>query len=203
MKELWKSIDGYIIYEASDLGFVRSIPRYVTMLNGVVRFNKGRVLKIQTDKYGYSTVPVFANNKKSTKTVHRLIAKTFIPNPENKPWVNHINGIKTDNRVENLEWATPSEDSIHAFKIGLRKAPQFWLGKLGKENPNSKVVIQYTMDGEFVAEYAGTLEANRKTGINDRDIASMASNRPRKGSNGKYYYRKSAGGYIWKWKFKH
>ena len=69
---------------------------------------------------GYITVDLFRDGKRHSFTMHRLVALTFIPNPNSLPFINHINGIKTDNRIENLEWCTASENSKHSFKIGLQ-----------------------------------------------------------------------------------
>lgn len=109
---IWKNIKGYSGYQASDLGNIRSVRR-----------NEPRILK--TRLHGkYLTVQLYIDGKRVERNVHRLVAKTFIPNPENKPCVNHINGIKTDNRVENLEWATYSENTQHALSNGLKKSGQ-------------------------------------------------------------------------------
>ena len=79
------------------------------------KFNVPTIMKSFTDKGGYLRVTLLGETRK----VHRLVAIAFIPNPERKTQVNHINGIKTDNRVENLEWVTHSENMIHAYKTGL------------------------------------------------------------------------------------
>jgi hypothetical protein len=79
----------------------------------------GRVLKPTKDNKGYLRVGLTINGKLCTKKVHRLIAQTFISNTLNKPFVNHINGIKNDNRVENLEWVTAKENTKHAIENGL------------------------------------------------------------------------------------
>lgn len=119
--EKWLPVKGYEgLYEVSDMGRVRSLKRATT--HGVVLIPK------QTKK-GYLRVTLSKNNQKATKTVHRLVAIAFIDNPENKAEVNHKNGVRTDNRVSNLEWVTRSENELHAYKV-LGKVPTaFWKGK--------------------------------------------------------------------------
>lgn len=107
----------------------RSIPstpnHEVSSIGEVVSFNKGIItlMKPQVHHQGYLTLMITINNKRVKKRIHRSVAEAFIPNPENKPEVNHKNGIKADNTIENLEWCTGSENSKHALRIGLKTMP--------------------------------------------------------------------------------
>lgn len=110
--EEWKPCLGYEnFYEASNLGSIRSL-------------RKNKNLKPTINKYGYCKVSLTGDNSYKTVNVHRIIAQTFIPNPNNKPQVNHIDGDKSNNRVDNLEWTTREENMKHAHLNGLMKLPK-------------------------------------------------------------------------------
>lgn len=136
--EEWKDIPGIKNYQASNLGRIRSLDRLITskIINGPF-LKSGRVLKTSLNNItGYRFVHIKINNKRKHLLVHRLIAITFIPNPENKRCVNHKNSIRDDNRLVNLEWATHSENVKYGFKYGFaisRKGIECNLSKL-KEN---------------------------------------------------------------------
>lgn len=117
--ENWKEIEGYSDYQISSLGNVKSLSRYVNHFKGGKRLKKEKLLKLQIDKLGYVRVNLFSNNVVKYFLVHRLVANAFFTNTEKKPCVNHINGIKTDNTVKNLEWCTYSENQKHSYKLGL------------------------------------------------------------------------------------
>lgn len=186
MKEVWKDIKGYEgQYIVSNMGNVRSLDRYVSNKTGV-KLAVGQSLKQHKDRFGYMRVALCQPTFHKLCLAHRLVAEAFIPNPEKKPQVNHINGIKTDNRVDNLEWATASENTRHAHeKLGHRSGR---LGKKGKDCSISKIVLQIK-DGKVIAEFYGTREAERKTGIFSSQISPAC--------RGKC---KTAGGYEWKYK---
>lgn len=117
--EKWKDIDKYKgYYQISNKGRVRSLDRIVNNRYGK-RVVKSRQMKVFKDSYGYGVVSLCKNGKTEMTRVHRLIAEVFIPNPENKPCINHKNGIKYDNRMSNIEWCTYKENNNHAIKNGL------------------------------------------------------------------------------------
>lgn len=95
---------------------------------------KGKWRKQTTDLHGYRHIILCKNGKSYNTGVHRVVALTFLPNPNNKPEVNHINGIKDDNRLENLEWCTREENQRHAWKNGLHANHVY-----GEDFPNSKL----------------------------------------------------------------
>jgi hypothetical protein len=162
MEEIWKPICGCEnSYEISNLGRVKSLPRstHYTDKNNVkcVRNTGGMVLNPPIDAEGYVKVILFLNGKRVARRVHRLVAEQFIPNPENKPYVNHIDGIKYNNNVVNLEWCTASENTQHAFDTGLVVV------KSGQDSPLYKGTIEvYDHSGTLVDTLYGNLDIKNK-----------------------------------------
>lgn len=183
MKEEWKDIKGFEgQYQVSNFGRVKSLERIGIKSNKAVFFVPETILKPIVNWRGYERVGL----KGKLYSVHRLVAEAFIPNLENKSQVNHINGIKTDNRVENLEWVTPSENIKHAYK-DLGKTPPR-KGKFGKDCPYSRVVLQIK-NGIIIAEFYGCNEAGRCTGIDCKTINKVCRHKCN-----------TAGGYEWSYK---
>lgn len=177
MAEVWKDIKGYeSLYQVSNFGRVKSLLS-----------DKERILKSSKNTQGYLKVNLCIDGLSITKKVHRLVCEAFLPNLENKRTVNHKNGIRSDNRLENLEWATDSENNKHAYNELGKTGPM--TGKLGINNPNSIPVCRYSQEGDFIDEFEGAMDAERKTGINHRCISYCCK--------GKY---KSSGSYIWRYK---
>ena len=109
--EIWKDILGYEgVYQVSNLGRVKSIARYTC--KGVLVHLKDEIILKACIRGGYNRVRLYSNTVSYMHSVHKLVAETFIPNTENKIQVNHINGIKADNKLENLEWVTNRENQI-------------------------------------------------------------------------------------------
>jgi hypothetical protein len=128
MEEVWRKITGFEEnYEISNFGKIKSLVRK--------RALKESIRKNYIDRDGYHQISLWKDGKGKFCKVHRLVAQAFIPNPENKPQINHINGIKNDNRVENLEWATDFQNKVHASENNLTPI----LFKKGESHPNSKL----------------------------------------------------------------
>jgi len=115
--EIWKDVKGYEgMYQVSNLGRVKSLDRYVNSGYGKQRLHRGKILKPKLDKDGYLDVGTRVYGEAVHFRPHREMAIAFIPNPENKPQVNHIDFDKTNNSIENLEWSTPQEQIAHNYK---------------------------------------------------------------------------------------
>lgn len=181
-KEIWKPVKGYEgLYEISDLGNVKSLSR---LSNN--RFNsymtKEKLLKPTIEVWGYKVVRLTKNKNEQDYKVHRLVAEAFIPNPENKPQVNHIDGNKLNNCVDNLEWCTCKENINHCWNTGNHKKYK------GIEHPRSKQILQYDLQGNFIKEWDTMTEISKELKIGLSTICFCCQ--------GKF---KTAGGYIFKY----
>ena len=167
MSEIWKDIQGYEgLYQVSNLGRVRSYLK----LNGRGLDKNPHILTPKVDKDGYFEFNLRKNKTSKYFRCHRLVAQAFIDNAENEPQVNHINGIKTDNRVENLEWVSVIENIHHAFATGLRV-------KTPLNNLKSIKVAQYTLDGKLVKIYPSMREVERQTGFKHTCICNATKSK--------------------------
>ena len=155
-----------------------------------LRFGKEKILKLKKTKGGYLQVLLYKNNKSRMFSIHRIVAQTFISNKENKPEVNHINGIKTDNSIKNLEWVTGSENKKHAYKTGLRGTSEKTRKRCIENGKKAcKPIIQYDFQGNLIKEWESQTEASKQLKIGRATIGHCLANRI-----------KTAGGYIWKFK---
>lgn len=169
-------------YEISNYGYVNSLDRVFICGRYMKQsmLSKGRRLKIFYTN-GYSYVALIKSPKKTYCLLSRLVATHFIPNPENKKEVNHIDGDKKNNAVWNLEWVTPKENVAHAFRTGLndKSKKRFELSK--------KPILQYDRDGNFIAEWDSLTAASHIS-----ELSCICKNL--KGLT------KHSGGFIWKYK---
>lgn len=158
MNELWKPLIGFDPnfidrYEISSKGNIRSL----SFIDSYGRLRKGRVLKQQVNRTGYCVVRPSYNDCKTNVSIHRAVALAFINNPDEKENVNHIDGVKTNNDVSNLEWATASENSIHAVTTGLS------VYKLGSGSRAFKAPTEvYNLKGEYLYSLCGNAALEEK-----------------------------------------
>jgi len=196
-KEIWKPIRGYEgLYEVSDCGRVRSVDRWVCDTIGRKYLIKGCLMQPQFGPSGYYQICLRKCNKSKTYKLHRLVADAFIPNPDNKSCIDHINTNRTDCRACNLRWVTLSENSNnlitkHHAKYGRQKTPikrGINRNVFSKNAPNHpRRLCRYALTGEFIDEFPSMLDAELSTGI---EISGI-----KKALNKSY---KSAGGYLWR-----
>ena len=156
---MWKKF----IYEGQETD-------YSVSTEGEVRKDTTNYILSQSSQQDYKFVGLIINGRQKRMRVHRMVALAFIDNPDNKPYVNHINGNRSDNNVENLEWVTPSENTQHAVDTGLFKSGR------------ARAVIQYNLNGEQMATFESASEAARQTGGSQSKI-TMCCRRQRDSAN--------------------
>ena len=181
--EEWKDVVGYEgAYMVSNMGRVVSIKR-----NGIKETHL--MNPSLNDRYVYINLK---NGKIRKTTLHRIIAEAFIPNPNNYPQIDHINGDAHDNRISNLRWVTPLENIRNPITLKRHNDKMSTL----RNNNRSKKIIQKTKDGTLINEFPSIKEAVRVTGI-DRANISAAANGKMRSIKGRKAHVLTAGGYVW------
>ena len=169
--EIWKEISGYEGYfEVSNLGNFRSKDRIIKYKSNGTRLYPGKSLKTETIVEGYQRIVLMKEAIKKRYMCHRLVAQEFVPNPDNKPYVNHINGNKADNRAENLEWVTQSENELHSHNVlGNSMRGKTYPRKVEAVFPNEGDRVQFSSMSDAI-KFLGTgcIEGLKKAIVADR-----------------------------------
>ena len=180
MKEIWKEVIGYEkLYQVSNLGRIRSLDMilpYKRHEKTTIRIRKGKILTPIKTKNGYLRVEMSKNGSHKLNLVHRIVASAFVPNANNFKEINHKDCNKENNRFDNLEWVSSSENKRHAYENKLYK--------------NEKSILQIE-NGIIINEFKSAYEVRRKLGFKPQNIGKVALGK-----------RKSAYGYQWKYKEK-
>ena len=154
MIEEWKEVEGYPLYKVSNKGNVKRVAHFKTIIRKdsgeYTAYHKERTLKNSLTNEGYCCVKLYNDVGHQSKMVHRLVGEAFIPNPEDKPTINHISGVKDDNSVSNLEWSTGLEQSLHANLYDLVSV-----------HLRMRAVLVYDVDGHFLYEFDSQKAAER------------------------------------------
>lgn len=136
---------------------------HIDTLGNLVNLKTGKLLKFRKDKDGYLVCNLRINGKRVTRSQHRLLAIKYLPNPDNKTQVNHKNGIKHDNRLQNLEWSTSSENMLHSSHVLGNPKPPSNKGKTGVKSPLSRCIVGVSILDATCLIFAGQKDAQRQT----------------------------------------
>jgi hypothetical protein len=182
--EIWKQIKDFEeLYEVSNLGRVRSLGSTFKGGYGQVIRKPGKELAKIKASNGYPKAHLWHNQKAKLLSIHRLVAETFIPNPDNLPHVNHKDGNKENNHVENLEWCTPAENNRHAIDNNLIKNAK------GRDMSAAfKRIVMKDLLGSTIKTFESLKHASKETGIAASNISMCAKGR-----------LKRAGNYVWEY----
>lgn len=182
--EEWRDVKGYDgIYQVSNIGNVRSVTHTTVYKDGRVGHYEGKMLTPQNGNNGYKFVNLSKNGITNNVDIHRLVAETFLPKDDERNVVNHKDGNKHNNTVENLEWVTYSENSKHAVRTGLLDMKPFIIAG---QTARKKKIAQIDTKGKIIKVFDSGAEAARQLGLSIGNISSCA--------NG---IRKTTGGYHW------
>lgn len=167
MEEIWKNIEGYEgLYECSNYGNIKSLAMDVKMPNGGLRHYDERILKPRVDKYGYLYINLSKNGKIKTFKIHRLVAQTFLDNPNNLPCVNHKDENKLNNIPENLEYCTVAYNNSYGTRTERMK-------RFGKNHHRSKSILQIDKDtDEIIREWDSGMDIQRELGYSQTNISA-------------------------------
>lgn len=179
MNEIWKDIEGYEgLYQVSNMGNIKSLCRY----DANNHLLKERLLKPDKTKFGYYQITLSKNGITKRYTIHKLVCLAFLPNPDNKPCIDHINTDRTDNRVENLRWCTYKENMNNPITTK----------KIGKANTRThkKAILQLTVNGDVIYKWDSATDVEKKLGISKVSICACLKHKP---------HCNTAGGYRWQY----
>ncbi len=193
-EEIWKDIIGYEgLYQISNLGRVKSLPKKLKCRNGFFRIKTEKIIPNRINNKGYFTITLWNNYKCKTFLTHRLIAIHFIPNIENKPCIDHIDTDRLNNSIDNLRWCTHKENMNNPISLinnsTSKKACSSRTNKTKKERGRKtapKDVCRYDLHGKYIDTFYSATDAENKIGISQSDISACCLKK-----------KPSAGGYLW------
>lgn len=173
----WKIITAFPKYEISSNGYIRHIDTLMVRKNIV-------------SKRGYAVVTINQSGKMKTIKIHRHVAIAFIPNPLNYTQINHKDGNKLNNRLDNLEWCTQKHNNEHALRTGLREHNKPFLGKRNELNKDSTPILQFDLNGNFIKAWPSLSEVERGLGVpvQTTNISRSAKNKKRNAYGFKWEY---------------